>query len=131
MEKGRYFRVKVAFLEPEKIDHSFIKQYGQEIDSDEIYLGIRLNPTRLKNSAAINSLELAHQYINIAKTQLISDFGQVSFLLREYSSNDDYVNSIVEIDSRTLMNFVQSQPYKLRQPQKIENPFFKGFKSHS
>ena len=131
MEKGRYFRVRIVFLEPDKIDKNFLDQYSQELESDEIYLGTRLNPTRIKNSAAINSLNLAHQYINLAKTQLSSEFGQVSFLLREYHSNDDYLNAIVEIDSRKLMNFVESQPYQLRQPQKIENPFFRRIRNVS
>lgn len=59
MDNGRYFRINIIFLEPQKLPADFKKLYGQELKNDGIYLGIRANPTAKNQSAAIESVALA------------------------------------------------------------------------
>jgi hypothetical protein len=79
-----------------------------------MYLGLRLNPTTEKQGAAINSLELGYQYMELAKEALVDHYGDVDLFLHQFYCPNEYMASIVDTDSRTLANFLHGHPIKPR-----------------
>lgn len=101
-----FYRINISFLEPEHLSEGFKSQFRKELASDSIYLGIRFNPTTLKRSTAINSLELAYQCMEFAK-ETLKDYGSVICSAKSYQYTTDFMQSIIDTDSRMLINHMQ------------------------
>lgn len=107
MEGGIFYRINIKFLELSKLSPGFITRYQREIETNSIYLGTRFNPTSFNRSAAINSLELANQFIILANEFLKDDYGKVDCNLCELLYSTNYMKSIIDTDTRTLMAITQ------------------------
>ena len=114
VENGKFYRVNIKFLEPEKLSKAFIDRFHREVESNSIYLGIRFNPTNFNRSASINSLELAQQCIELAKEYLVADYGKVEGHIREFPCTSEFMESIIDTDTRTLMNYIQNDDFLSR-----------------
>lgn len=107
----RFYRINIKFLEPDKLSLGFRTRFQNELNSDAIYLGIRFKPTNYTGSAAINSLELAHQCMDLAKQWLLDDYGKIDCTLREFPCSSNFMQSIIDADTRTLMNYIQDKKF--------------------
>ena len=121
MDSQKYCRINIAFLEPKKLSSAFVKYHQQDLQADALYLGLRFNPTSLRKSAAINSVELAFQYMAMAKHELRKHYGEVDFFVCEFHAPNDYMRSIIDTDSRTLASFLQQHLYENR-PRAVPRP---------
>jgi len=111
MENGKFYRINIKFLEPNKLSQAFKLRFQRELDYNSIYLGIRFNPTNYNRSAAINSLQLANRCIIMANQFLVNDYGKVDCNLRELQYSTDIMQSIIDTDTRTLMNYIQDEGF--------------------
>lgn len=111
MDIGRFYRINIKFLEPQKLSQEFKNEFQEDLDRNAIYLGIRCKPTSYSGSVAINSLELAHQCVNLAKEHLIEEYGKIDCNLREFPCVAGYMKSIVDTDTRTLMNHIENAQF--------------------
>ena len=111
MEK--FYRIKVSFQEPDRLSDSFKSQFKKELASNTIYLGIRFNPTNFNRSAAINSQELAYRCIELFENTS-SDYGRVVCYVKEYPCYSDFMQTIIDADSRTLMNYIENANLKYK-----------------
>lgn len=103
----KFYRINISFTEPEQLSDGLKSQLRRELANNGVYLGIRVNPTTLKRSAAINSLELAHLCMEFAK-QALKDYGQVVCTAQSYSCTDIFMKSIIDTDSRMLINHLNN-----------------------
>ncbi len=110
MENAHYFRINIEFLEPDKLTSEFFKVHQKELRDHEIYLGIRANPALKNQSAAINSIELAYQYMEHAKEELYEKYGRVNLFPKDFNCPTEYMASIVDIDSRTIAQYLHDHP---------------------
>lgn len=108
MDGGLFYRINIKFSEPNRLSEGFRSRFQRELDNNSIYLGVRFNPTNYNRSAAINSLELANHYIILANEFLIDEYGEVDCCLRELQYSTDFMKSIIDTETRTLMNFAQN-----------------------
>ena len=106
----KFYRIKISFSEPNKLSEGLKSQLRRELAKDDVYLGIRFNPTNQNRSAAINSLELVHQCIEFAK-QALSDYGQVNFKVGSYPCTDEFMKSIIDTDSRMLIHHLKNSGF--------------------
>ena len=111
MVDSQFYRINIKFLEPKKLSPEFRSRYQRELANNAIYLGFRYKPTNYNRSVAINSLELAHQCINQAKEWLLDDYGKIDCSLREFTCSSNYMKSIIDTDTRTLMNYIQNTQF--------------------
>lgn len=111
MEDEKLYRINIKFLEPDRLSQSFRSRFKKEIENNTIYLGIRFNPTNFNRSAAINSSQLAHQCMSLAKEYLFDDFGEIECHVHDFPCSTDYMKSIMENDTRTLMNYTQDEGF--------------------
>lgn len=111
MDIGRFYRINITFLEPHKLSQEFQSEFQDELDRNAIYLGIRCKPTNYSGSVAINSLELAHRCISLAKECLYHEYGEIDCHLREFPCAAGYMKSIVDTDTRRLMSYIQDMNY--------------------
>jgi len=114
-----FYRIKISFLEPEYLTEGFKSQFRKELASDNLYLGIRFNPTTLKRSTAINSLELAYQCMEYAK-EALKDYGSVICSAKSYQYSTDFMQSIINTDSRMLVNHMQRSGFAYSDKSYIE-----------
>lgn len=108
MDNGRFYRINIIFLEPSNLSQDFRTEFQNELDRNAIYLGIRCKPTNYSGSVAINSLELAHECISLAKERFLDEYGEIACHLREFSCATSYMKSMIDTDTRTLMNYIQN-----------------------
>ncbi len=108
MDGGLFYRINIKFSEPNRLSENFRSRFQRELDNNSIYLGVRFNPTNYNRSAAINSLELANEYLILANEFLIDEYGEVDCCLRELQYSTDFMKSIIDTETRTLMNFAQN-----------------------
>jgi len=106
----KFYRIKVSFQDPDSLSAGFKSQYKQELASNTLYLGIRFNPTTFDHSAAINTLELAYQCIELFENTP-NDYGRVVCYVKEYPCYSDFMQTIIDADSRTLMNYIQNSDF--------------------
>jgi len=111
MDIGRFYRISITFLQPKKLSPGFRAEFQDDLARKAIYLGKRCKPTDYSGSVAINSLELAHQCINLAKAYLFDEYGEIECQLREFPCVAGYMQSIVDTDTRTLMNHIQNTDF--------------------
>lgn len=115
----KFYRIKISLQEPAKLSLAFKSQFKKELTNNTLYLGIRFTPTSYNRSAAINSLELAYQCIaHFENTQ--SDYGPSECYVKEYPCYNDFMKSIIDVDSRTMQDYVQKSglKYKINAPEK-------------
>lgn len=105
MEK--FYRIKVSFQEPARLSAGFKAQFKKELANNTLYLGIRFNPAAFERSAAINSLDLAYQCIEYFENTA-SDYGRVVCYVKEYPCYSDFMQTIIDADSRILLNYVEN-----------------------
>ncbi|MFW2373357.1 MAG: hypothetical protein ACN4GM_09575 [Gammaproteobacteria bacterium] len=108
MDIGRFYRINIKFLEPDKLSQDFRSEFQDELDRNAIYLGVRHTPTNYNGSVAINSLELANQCVILAKECLLDEYGKIECYIREFPCVAGYMKSIIDTDTRTLMNHIQN-----------------------
>ena len=108
MEK--FYRIKVSFQEPDRLSESFKSQFKKELASNTLYLGIRFNPTNFNRSAAINSQELAYRCIELFENTS-TDYGRVVCYVKEYPCYSDFMQTIIDADSRTLMSYIENSEF--------------------
>lgn len=106
----KFYRIKISFIEPDKLSDGIKSQLRRELADYSVYLGIRFNPTTFNRSAAINSLELVHQCRDFAK-QAFSEYGQVDFKVRSYPCTDEFMKSIIESDTRLLIQHMKDSGF--------------------
>jgi len=111
MEDEKLYRINIQFLEPDRLSQTFRSRFKNEIENNTIYLGIRFNPTNFNRSAAINSQQLAQQCMSLAKEFLFDDFGKIECNVHEFPCSSDYMKSIMEADTRTLMNYTKDEGF--------------------
>lgn len=111
MDNGKFYRINIKFLEPNRLSPAFKSRFKNELDNNAIYLGIRFNPTNFNRSAAINSLELAHQCMRLAKDFLLDDYGKIDCQVREFPCATEFMKSIIDTDTRTLLNYTQDETF--------------------
>ena len=127
MDKGLFYRVNVVFAEPERLDRAFRQKYQRQLDNNSLYLGIRFNPTSQNQSAVINSIELANEYMSLAKEVLTEEYGHVGLFLNQFQYSNDYMKSIIDTDSRILANRIENYEFKANPSlvMRIANSLFK------
>ena len=111
MGNGKFYRINIKFLEPNKLSQAFKSRFQRELENNSIYLGIRFNPTNFNRSAAINSQQLAHQCMVLAEEFLNKDYGEIDCKIREFPCSTDFMQSIIDTDTRTLMNYTQDEDF--------------------
>ena len=111
MNNGHFYRINIKFLEPGKLSQDFRTEFQNELDRNAIYLGTRCKPTNYSGSVAINSLELAHECISLAKERFLDEYGEIACYLREFSCATGYMKSMIDADTRTLMNHIQNTKF--------------------
>lgn len=107
---GKFYRIKVSFLQPDRLSAAFKSQFKKELVTNTLYLGIRFNPASFNRSAAINSLELAYQCIELFENTP-SDFGRVACYVKEYPCYSDFMQTIIDADSRALLNYIDNSEF--------------------
>lgn len=85
----------------------FKAQFKKELANNTLYLGIRFNPTAFERSAAINSLELAYQCIEFFENTP-DDNGRVVCYVKEYPCYSEFMQTIIDADSRVLRNYIEN-----------------------
>lgn len=65
-------------------------QLRRDLAIDHVFLGIRFNPTNMRRSALINSLELADHCIEFAKQALV-DYGEINYRAQVYTYSNDFM----------------------------------------
>jgi len=120
MDDDKLYRINIKFLEPDKLSLAFRSRFQKEIENNIIYLGIRFNPTNFNRSAAISSQPLAYQCMSLAKEFLFEDFGDIECHVHEFPCSNEYMKSIMETDTRTLMNYTQDEGFIARVNTTIE-----------
>lgn len=114
MDDEKLYRINIRFCEPDKLDFAFRDRFHKEMENNTIYLGIRFNPTNYNRSAAISSFELAYQCMSLAREFLFNDFGQIECHVHEFPCTTDYMRSIAEADTRTLINYTREDGFLSR-----------------
>lgn len=109
----KFCRIKISLQEPAKLSADFKARFKKELATNTLYLGIRFSPTNFNRSAAINSLKLAYQCIELFENN-ITDFGRVICYVKEYPCHNDFMQSIIDADSRTLQNYIQNSDFKYK-----------------
>ena len=110
---GKFYRIKVSFLQQDRLTVAFKSQFKKELATNTLYLGIRFNPASFNRSAAINSLELAYQCIELFENTP-SDYGRVVCYVKEYPCYSDFMQTIIDADTRTLMNYIENVNLKYK-----------------
>lgn len=114
MDDEKLYRINIKFLEPDKLDSAFRARFHTEMENNTIYLGIRFNPTNYNRSAAISTHQLAYQCMSLAKEFLFEDFGEIECHVHEFPCTTDYMKSITEADTRTLINYTRDEGFLSR-----------------
>lgn len=114
MEDGKFYRINIKFLEPNKLSSGFLARYQREVETNSIYLGIRFNPTNFNRSAAINSRQIAFQCMSLVPEYLLYDYGDVDCNIREFPCSTEFMQSIIDTDTRTLMSYTQDKNFTSR-----------------
>ena len=114
MDDEKLYRINIKFLEPNKLSPAFRSRFQKELENNTIYLGVRFNPTNFIRSAAISSQPLADQCMSLAKEFLFNDFGEIECKVHDFPCSNSYMRSIIETDTRTLMNYTQEEGFTSR-----------------
>ncbi len=111
----KFYRIKVILQEPHKLSAGFRSQFKKELADNTLYLGIRFSPTNFDRSAAINSLGLAYQCISLFENST-TEYGPAICYVEECPCLNEFMQSIIETDSRTMEGYVHrlGNSYKVK-----------------
>jgi len=109
----KFYRIKISYQEPDRLSAAIKSQFKHELANNTLYLGIRFNPTNFNRSAAINSLELAYQFVELFENTA-TEYGRVVCYVKEYACYNDFMKTIIDTDSRTLIKYIESSGFKFR-----------------
>lgn len=107
MEMSSFYRVGIQIINPSKLGKNLQELYFSQFSDYKLFLGVRFNLALEKQSAAINSMDLANRYIESAKRVLARDVGEVKFYVSTHQYSGDQLKSIIDTDSALLLSNIE------------------------